>query len=76
MDRTETVQEGRSAKAGKLHKPLPTGYNRSMKPITREWLGIAAEDLDAGQAMLDSGRYLYAAMKRLVFSHIRRVKRQ
>ncbi len=34
-----------------------------MKPTTREWLEIAAEDLDTAQAMLDGGRYLYAGFE-------------
>lgn len=34
-----------------------------MKPTTREWLEIAAEDLDTAQAMCDGGRYLYAGFE-------------
>lgn len=34
-----------------------------MKPTTVEWLEIAAEDLDAAEAMLRSGRYLYAGFE-------------
>ncbi len=34
-----------------------------MRPTTREWLEIAAEDLDTAQAMCDSGRYLYAGFE-------------
>lgn len=34
-----------------------------MKPTTREWLEIAAEDLDTAQAMLNGGRYLYAGFQ-------------
>lgn len=34
-----------------------------MKPTTRAWLEIAAEDLDTAQAMLDGGRYLYAGFE-------------
>jgi HEPN domain-containing protein len=34
-----------------------------MKPTTREWLEIAAEDLDTARAMLAAGRYLYAGFE-------------
>ncbi len=34
-----------------------------MKPTTRDWLEIAAEDLDTAQAMCDGGRYLYAGFQ-------------
>lgn len=34
-----------------------------MKATTAEWLEIAAEDLDAAEAMLRSGRYLYAGFE-------------
>jgi HEPN domain-containing protein len=34
-----------------------------VKPITREWLQIAAEDLDTAVAMCDAGRYLYAGFE-------------
>lgn len=32
-----------------------------MKPTTRDWLEIAADEVDVAQAMCDAGRYLYAA---------------
>jgi HEPN domain-containing protein len=34
-----------------------------VKATTAEWLEIAAEDLDAAEAMLRSGRYLYAGFE-------------
>ncbi|MBT9258269.1 MAG: HEPN domain-containing protein [Clostridiales bacterium] len=32
-----------------------------LKPTTRDWLEIAADEVDVAQAMCDAGRYLYAA---------------
>ena len=49
--------------ATELPHPACHDYTGCVKPTTAEWLQIAADDLDAAQAMLDSGRYLYAAFE-------------